>query len=178
MNRIYLTKLSTSPYDAGIGAEPEESRNIFLNEFGLLPPSLQSFLTSDETSEAIADLSEHYDLGIAQTELVAWTIRDTVTGNTYIKELPQLIVRMTGLNLQKSTDIFNYIIKNIFAPYWEDIKKIQISKFGNEESSPQQTPVNPPSFHEQNMASLPKQQYPGEELPETGSNIIDLRNQK
>lgn len=163
MEKNKLDTTNIYPYYAGIGVESDQSREQFLANLKLLPQSLTDFLVSDETADLIGNISEHYDLTDVQTELISWLIRKVATGDEYIKDLPTSISSLVGIGIEQSTEIYNYLIKSVFAPYWEDIKKIQIQKFGLEQTSSQTT------------SQVAK--YPGEDLPETGGNIIDLRNQ-
>lgn len=163
MYKRYLDDVNISPFYAGMGAEPDESVNNFLHDFELLPKSLQDFLLSAETSNSIASLSEHYDLSLLETELAAWVIRNVVTGNVYIKNLPDFLSSAAGIEAGKSIQIANQIVSRLFAQVMEDIKQIQKQKFPDKIEQRAPAAAGP---------------VPGEDLPETGGNIIDLRNQR
>lgn len=174
MYKRYLDDVNISPFYAGAGAEPDESVNNFLRDFELLPKSLQDFLLSAETSNTIASLSEHYDLGLIETELTAWVIRNVVTGDIYIKNLPGLLSSIAGIETGKSNQLANQIVSRVLAPVVEDIKQIQKQRFPDriKQRSPQSTQM---PLAAANLNASTERSILGEDLPETGGNIIDLR---
>ena len=134
-----------------------------------LPIVLGNILTSYKTSEFIEMLAQKYvQLGVQWSD-IARIVRDVVLADIYIGDMPAQISSKLGVDQNTALEIARAIVSQLFAPVIEDIKKLQLQKFGKlpGSSAPQQSPQ-----------ARPPQHIPGEELPETGGNIIDLRNQK
>jgi len=134
-----------------------------------LPIVLGNILTSYKTSEFIEMLAQKYvQLGVQWSD-IARIVRDVVLADIYIGDMPAQISSKLGVDQNTALEIARAIVSQLFAPVIEDIKKLQLQKFGKlpGSSAPQQSPQ-----------ARPPQHKPGEELPETGGNIIDLRNQK
>ena len=134
-----------------------------------LPIVLGNILTSYKTSEFIEMLAQKYvQLGVQWSD-IARSVRDVVLADIYIGDMPAQISSKLGVDQNTALEIARAIVSQLFAPVIEDIKKLQLQKFGKlpGSSAPQQSPQ-----------ARPPQHIPGEELPETGGNIIDLRNQK
>ncbi len=168
--------LDYSPFYAGFDVEKDYIRKTFLDNYINLPQILRDFMVSEDTASKIYNLGSDNDLNKSQIIIMSAMLRYVLIGDIYIKDMPKLLISSISIGEQGANVIFESLVNQILSPVWDDIKKIQIAKFGNEPSSSQQTPINPPSFHEQNMTAPPRQNYPGENLPETGGNIIDLRS--
>ncbi len=133
-----------------------------------LPQSLANLLTNNKTSEFIEALTQKYAQFNTQGPDIARIIRDVVIADIYIGDMPAQISSKLGVDQNTSLEIARAIVSQLFAPVIEDIKKLQLQKFGKLPGSSVSQPPQP---------RLP-QSIIGEELPETGGNIIDLRNQK
>lgn len=163
-----LNYLNSSPFYAGLGDENDKSRTEFLNSFASLSKTLKDFLASTQTADYISNLGRQHQLDEQQTILFAIIIRYVVMGEIYIKDSASMIARFLGVDSNAASLIFNQIVKDLFGPVIEEIKKIQRLKFndriaGETKTQPvsQNQPVQPPSLHEQNVG-----------------NVVDLRNKK
>jgi hypothetical protein len=161
-----LQYINTSPFYAGFDLEEKEIRKRFLRNYLILPPKLREFLVSEVTATKIAALSQTFRLSVNQTILLAMIIRYTVSGNLFIGDMPAQISSSLGIDQNTALEIARAITSQLFAPVIEDIKKLQLQKFGK----------LPGSSTPQPSLQRPPQHIPGEDLPETGGNIIDLRN--
>lgn len=135
-----------------------------------LPPVLSNILTSYKTSEFIENLTLRYSQSSKQGSDVARIIRDVVLADIYVGDVPAQISSKLEIDQNMALEIARAIVSQLFAPVIEDIKKLQLQKFGKlpgSSTSQQTTPSGQPK---------PPQQIIGEELPETGGNIINLRS--
>lgn len=163
-----LNYLNSSPFYAGLGDEDEKNRTEFLNNFAALPKILKDFLASTQTADYISNLGQQYQLDERQVVLLAIIIRYIVLGEIYIKDSVSMIVKFLGVDSNTASLLFNQVVKELFSPVIEEIKKIQRLKFSDRIASEHQAqsinqgqPVQSPSLHEQNMG-----------------NVVDLRNKK
>lgn len=176
--------LDYSPFYAGFDVEKDFVRRDFLNKYAKLPQALKDFLVSDNTAVQIYNLGSSRGLNRSQIIIMSAIIRYVLVGDIYIKEMPKLLISSIAVGEQEANRLFDSLVNQILPPVWEDVKKIQIQKFGAgqiPQSSSTQLAPSSPSLHEQNMAQpnvQPRPKYPGEDLPETGGNIINLRTQK
>lgn len=177
--------INASPFYAGVEFEQDYERESFLSDFRYLPQSLQKFLPAIATSEYIRALAQSYSLDEPKIVLLAMVIRYVLSGKVYIKNMPRMLSQPPlAIPENIAAGIFNKLINELFPVCWEDIKKVQIQKFGgaNQQKQSQSpppptqpglaspTPNAPPSFQSQ-----PPQNVIGADLPETGGNIINLK---
>ncbi|MDP2932982.1 MAG: hypothetical protein Q8N81_02520, partial [bacterium] len=118
----------------------------------------------ETTSEFIESLTQKYAQLSVQGPDIARIIRDVILTDIYIGDMPAQISSKLGVDQNVAVEIARAIVSQLFAPVIEDIKKLQLQKFGKLPGSnaPQQ--------------STTPQKVPGEDLPESGGNIIDLRS--
>lgn len=129
------------------------------NKIDLLPQNISDVLVDAKTADFIGQIVTQNGLGDVQGVELARIIRSVSIGELYLGDFISMIATKLQIDQTKAKEIANMIISQLFGPAIEDIKKVQIQKFG---SSAQSTA--PTTNH-----------YPGEDLPETGGNIIDLR---
>ncbi len=169
-----------SPYFV---VDPSPLSDLALDKFEekieKLSPLMKDILMSPQSSRFIEKTVTSRNLSEIQGQDIARIIRDVIVADIYIGDMPAQISSKLGVDQNAATEIARAIVSQLFAPVIEDIKKLQLQKFGKlpGSSAPQQPRQN---FAPQNLGgqARPPQHIPGEELPETGGNIIDLRNQK
>jgi hypothetical protein len=84
----------------------------------------------------------------------------------FIGDMPTQISSKLGIDQGAALEIARAIVSRLFAPAIDDIKRLQLQKFGK----------LPGSSAQQTSQTKAPQPVPGEDLPETGGNIIDLRS--
>ncbi len=129
-----------------------------------IPPSLYDLMVDNKTSEFIGALTQKYTQLSVREPDIARIIRDVVLADIYIGDMPAQISSKLGVDQNIALEIARTIVSQLFAPVIDDIKKLQLQKFGK---------LPGPSTPQQSSAPRP---VPGADLPETGGNIIDLRN--
>jgi hypothetical protein len=144
----------------------EEEQEAFYSKVKTLPSRVIDILFGLDTADIIKKICTAANLNTQQSAELSRLIRKVLIADIYIGDMPAQISLKLGVDQNTALEIARTIVSQLFAPAIEDIKKLQLQKFGKlpGQSIPQQ--VKPP------------QQIPGEDLPETGGNIIDLRNQK
>jgi hypothetical protein len=138
----------------------------FQDKIDKMPPPLYNLLVDDKTSRFIEALIQKYIQINTRGPEIARIIRDVILADIYIGDMPAQISSKLGVDQNTALEIARAIVSQLFAPVIEDIKKLQLQKFGKlpGSSTPQSSPQRP------------LQHIPGEDLPETGGNIIDLRS--
>lgn len=141
------------------------------NKIDQLPSALANLLTENKTAQFIEMLTQKYAVLNMRGPDIARLIRDIVIGDVFVGDMPQELARRLGIDLATAREIANQIASELFAPVLEDIKKVQMAKFpGRLPTKPVSPPPIPPRQNDEQA-----QKYPGEDLPESGGNIIDLR---
>lgn len=144
-----------------------------------IPISLYNLLVDSKTSEVIEGLNKKYIQLSVQGPDVARLIRDVVIADVFLGDMPQEIQRRLGLDPAMAREVANLIVAQVFVPVLEELKQVHRQEFPNRIS--QSTPSNPPRTvsPSDNLTGQAHQQhqgyYQGEELPESGGNIINLR---
>lgn len=157
-----------TPYDVDIGSLNSNDLEGFISRTLALPQILGRILTNFSTAEFIEEkLGVVFGLNTNQKKEIARIIRDVILADIYIGDMPAQISSKLGVDQSMATEIARAIVSQLFAPVIEDIKKLQLQKFGK---LPNSSTPQPP------QQARPPQHIPGEELPETGGNIIDLRS--
>ncbi|MBI2057721.1 MAG: hypothetical protein HYT63_01930 [Candidatus Yanofskybacteria bacterium] len=158
-NEDLIKYLDSSPFFVDLENESRISRRRFFNDFQKLPESLKDLLVSTKTADLIFSLSKEFSLNNENMRIVAELIRYVVVGNVYIKYIPDLLASGLSISQENARDITGRIINQLFSPVLEDIKKIQIEKFGKKTAEPAPTPapVTPSNINNPN-------------------NTVDLRN--
>lgn len=137
------------------------SLNQFVSRVSDSSKKIIFLLTDPTTAEFIEEkLGQRFKLSENQKTEATRIIRDVLLADTYIADVPLEISKRLGVNTSTGGDIANQIISQLFASALNDIERIQRQKF------PGRVSGQPPA------AAAP---IPGEDLPETGGNIIDLR---
>lgn len=156
------------PYFVDSSKTPGFNWEKFQDKIDALPDSLYDILVDEKTSDFIKLLTQKYIQLSVQGPDLARLIRDVVIGDIFFGDIPSEISKKLGIDSGIAREIANLIVSQLFAPVLDDIKKVQATKFPGRVSQPQ------PPTPQQNIP----RPVPGADLPETGGNIIDLRNQK
>lgn len=156
-----------TPYDVDIGSLNHNDLEEFISRTLMLSQTLDRVLTNFSTAEFIEEkLGTVFKLNSNQKRDVVRIIRDVILTDIYIGDMPAQISSKLGVDQNMALEIARAIVSQLFAPVIEEIKKLQLQKFGK----------LPGSSVSQPFPQRPPQHIPGEELPETGGNIIDLRS--
>ena len=161
-----------SPFFVESESMPEVVWEQLQDKIEQLPPSISNLLTDFRTAEFIEFLSNSKGLSETQGQGISKIVRDVILADVYLGDMPAEISSRLNIDLNSARELANQIASQVFAPVLDDIKKVQVSRFpGRIAQTPvaQQSPIQP--------LSIPRK-FPGSDLPETGGNIIDLRNQK
>lgn len=139
-----------------------------------LPQTLADIMADSITSEFIEGLTKKYIQLSVQGPDIARLIRDVVIADVFIGDMPQELSRRLGIDQQLAREVANQIVSQLFAPILEDLKKVHREKFpGRLPAKPQERGAG---SRVQGTGGQQVAHYQGEELPESGGNIIDLRN--
>ena len=146
-DRELTTYLESSPFYAGFDLENPYTRQDFLAKFVKLSPTQKTLLTSSKTSDFIRAIGQRYNLIGQQVTLLAVIARYLVIGKLRADEVASLTAYYLNITIESATSISNDLIKIISSK-----------------------PIN-------SAPTNPAPPFPGADLPETGGNIIDLRDQ-
>lgn len=130
------------------------------------PESIYLILTEFSTAEFIEEkLGLVFNLTNQQIAELTRIIRDVLLGDRYIGDLISNVSSGLALDREKSKQIVDKILFELFAPALDDIKKIQREKFAdrikNPASSPQQSrPAIDPIIASQRMRGSDQNQRP------------------
>ncbi len=155
------------PYFVDNSKTPGFDWERFQDKIDELSENLYNLLVDEKTADFVGSLARRYAQLNVQGPDIARIIRDVVLADVYIGDMPTQISSKLGIDQNMATEIARAIVSQLFAPVIDDIKKLQLQKFGKLPSS---------STPQQAQQTRPPQHIPGEELPETGGNIIDLRS--
>ncbi len=122
--------LDFSPFYAGFEFEDAGSRRTFFDEYVRLPMTLKDFLVSPEVATQIFNLGKIKGLNEAQTLMISAILKYVLSGHVYLKDVPTLLVHYIKVDDVKAQDIFASLVKQVLAPVWSDVKKIQVLNFG------------------------------------------------
>ena len=170
--------LRLNPYFVDTSATPGFNWERFQDKIDVISDNLFALLVDEATSEFIKSLTQKYIRLSPQGPDVARLIRDVVIADVFIGDMPQELSRRLGIDQQLAREVANQIVSQLFTPVLEDLKKLHREKFpGRLPAKPatQQVPGDRFQVSGQSGQAQP-QKYQGEELPESGGNIIDLRN--
>lgn len=168
-----------SPFFVDSTSMPDSDWERLQNKIDKIPPNLANLLTNNKTSAFIESLTQkHIQLSVQGSD-VARLIRDVVIGDVFIGDMPKEISSRLGVDQAFAREIANQIVSQLFTPVLEDIKKVQNERYPGRLPAKPATPLEPAAT----KGGLPltgqaPQHYQGEKLPESGGNIIDLRNTK
>ncbi len=116
-----------------------------------------------------------YRLTSIQSASLSRLIRKVLIGEIYIGDLPTQIYSDLNLEQSKARELAGILATQLFQPELEDIKKVQATKFPGRLPQKPTTPLEPAATRGDLPLTGQAQHYQGEELPESGGNIIDLR---
>jgi hypothetical protein len=155
-----------SPYFVDNLGTPGFNWEKFQDKIDALSENLYGLLVDEKTADFVRSLTRRYAQLSVQGPDIARIIRDVILTDIYIGDMPAQISSKLGVDQNMALEIARAIVSQLFAPVIEEIKKLQLQKFGK----------LPGSSVSQPFPQRPPQHIPGEELPETGGNIIDLRS--
>ena len=172
--------LNLSPYYVANSKTPGFDWERFQDKIDEISEVLFALLVAEETSEFIKSLTQKYVQLSVQGQDVARLVRDIAIGDVFIGDMPTEISKRLGIDPATAREIANQIVAQLFTPALEDIKKVQAAKFPGKLPAKQQEQGIGSRVQSTDAQTHQQHQnhYQGEELPESGGNIIDLRNQK
>lgn len=157
-----------SPYEIDIeklSSVPAEWE-VFTQKFVGLPGNVKEMMLLIAPG-FIWTLAQEQNLVDSQSADISRIVRDIILGDLFAGDMTRTISDKLGTDQQTAQQIRDKIVKELFAPTIEDIKKIQREKFpervgqGSANAMPQ--PPTPPQ-----IKNAP---------PVNQSNVINLRNQ-
>jgi hypothetical protein len=143
---------TTSPYFALFGVSDPKQRDLFLEQFGKLPPSIQDFLLSPEVAQGIAQVSTQFGLSLDQAEVVARIMREVTVGNLFIGDAPGVFSQKLNCSPQVGTDLTRALVQSVLLPIANDIKKLR-GETPSQPTSPDQ-PASPQAEASDNTLNL------------------------
>ena len=160
-----------SPYEIDmekLSSVPTELE-IFTHKFVGLPRNIKDIMLLTAPG-FIWTLAQNYNLTEEQSGNISRIIRDILLGDLFAGDMSQTISERLELDQQTAQQIRDKLVKELFAPAIEDIKKIQREKFPDRvgqgsANTPRPAMPQPPAPPQ--MKNAP---------PVNQSNIIDLRN--
>ncbi len=163
--------------DSDYFSEHESEQEILYSRINILPTGVINILFGEDTPTILQGISSRNNLSQDQSANLSRTIRSILLADVFIGDLPIEISKQLGISIDVSKQIANDVASQLFQSELEDIKKVQNSKF------PGRLPAssankNPP---QQTISQTPPRQttnYQGYDLPESGGNLIDLRNKQ
>ncbi len=174
--------LSLSPYFVDTSTSPGFNWENYQDKIDRLSEDLFGLLIDDATSEFIKSLTQKYVQLSVQGPDIARLIRDVVIGDVFIGDMPRELSQRLDIDHQLAREVANQIVSQLFTPVLEDLKKVHREKFPGRLPDKPTAPTTPnaPSVAQPPISNTPPiiKHYQGEELPESGGNMIDLRNQK
>lgn len=174
--------LQLSPYSVDGLQTPGFNYSRFQDQLDQLPGELLDFLLDPKPIEFIQSLTQKYIQLSVQGPDIARLIRDVVIADVFLGDMPQEVQRRLGLDPATAREVANLIARELFTPVLEELKQLHRTRFPNR-VSPQPPTANiqqgqPATGYQKTTApQIPSSDYhyPGEDLPESGGNIIDLR---
>ena len=151
-----------SPYFVDYSELSPRQMEIFQDKIDRLPPTLFAPLVGAGSVVAINTIVEHYTLSVGQGSEIARIMRDTLLGDLFIEDFENALVNRLGVNHNLAVAIKQYLLEQILEPLLGDLRTGRTGNFLPH-------PAPPETIHHSTI--------PGADLPETGGNIIDLRDQ-
>lgn len=164
-----------SPYYVDNIDTPGFDWERFQDKIDSISENLYGVLTDEASLNFIKSGLQRYGLSFVQGQEIARIIRDVVIGDIFIGDMPAELAGRLGVDQNTAREMANLIISQLFQPVLEEIKKVQTAKFPERVAQRQMTPA--PTGLPAQTGGQPRP-IPGADLPETGGNIIDLRNQR
>lgn len=141
------------------------------NKIDKVPPALANLLTDNKTSGFIEALTQKYIQLSVQGPDMARLIRDVAIADVFIGDMPQELSRRLGIDQVTAREVANQIVSQLFTPVLEDLKKVHREKFPGRLPAKSTASNAPPTIQPPT-----ERHYQGEELPESGGNLLDLSN--
>lgn len=138
--------------------QSETTWDNFSYKISSTPLTIQDLILGVSAEEFILDITQQLNLQEYQSKNLALIVGEVILGDLFAGDMAQTISEKLGIDLQTAQQIRDKIVKELFAPAIEDIKKIQREKFPDR--TKQGTPPQPQTTS-----------------PVNQSNVIDLRNQ-
>lgn len=154
-----------SPYNVDLQElmSNQSSWEVFANKFIKLPRSIKDLMLTN-SAEFLWSLGHRLNLSEDQSSELSRIIRDILLGDIFIGDMAAIISQKLNEDLSAGKSIANEIVRDLFMPAIEDIKRIQKEKFGDRPREEIRSNANPGS-------------QIGKQAEINQSNVIDLRNQ-
>lgn len=128
--------LDTAIYDPyWVDYERIKQKYIILKRFGdkmeSLPPSFFDVFFHPQMTHYMTSYAENYRLNEQQSADLSRTVRSILFGDVYIGDMPAVIQQKLGIDKDTAGKIAGSLVQNLFKPAMEDIKKMQMKKFGD-----------------------------------------------
>lgn len=166
-------EINLSPYCVDTLEMNGSEWKTFQDKADKLSPRLAELLMAEPFTILLLSVMKRYNLNQDQGTNIARIVRAIAFADLYIGDMPSQLASRLDIDQSTAREIASIVVAQGFGQSLEEIKTIQTNKFGKfPQASPPQNPASRPQ-----MQSSP-QKIPGEDLPETHGNLIDLRNQK
>ena len=116
--------------DTDFFAQNEQEQELFYSKVKTLPGPIIDILFGLDTASLIEGICMDERLNQKQSAELARLIRKTVIADVYIGDMPAQISSKLGVDQNVALEIARNIVSQLFAPAIEDIKKLQLQKFG------------------------------------------------
>lgn len=157
--------LNFSPFFSEPEGLDDSGRLALRARISALPISLQDLLVDYQTAEIIETVTNRFGFGEEQIRNLVTTIRSVIVADVYIGTLISALENGLKIPREQAREIANTVVDQLFKPALSDIKEVQRQKFGH--LMPQAA-----------GGKTPPVKAPGADLPETGGNIINLRDKE
>jgi hypothetical protein len=164
--------LSLSPYFVDNDKAPNFNWERFQDKIEEVPEVLFGVMVDDVTSEFVKSLTQSYLPLRALGSDIARIIRDVILVDIYIGDMPAQISSRLGIDANTAKEVAKQIVSRVFMPVMEDLKKVQMAKFGKWPVPARQ------NFAPQNLGGQAgqNQQLPQQTEPQIYGDTVDLRN--
>ena len=160
-----------SPYEVLTDElEGDRAWDLFFGKYSTLTEPVRNILVGDEAMSVLYSISQQLLLDIADSRALSEIVANVLLGDLFINDMTTTIAQKLNVDQSTAQQIQAKIVKELFAPAIEDIKKIQRDKFPDrigQGTTPAQPTIPQPPAPPQ-MENTP---------PVNQSNVIDLRNQ-
>jgi len=131
---------------------------------------IKNILMDSSTTDFVENLGQAFILSLEQKNDVLRIIRDILLGDLSAGDMTVTIAKKLTISQQTAQQIRDKIVKELFAPAIEDIKKIQREKFPDRVGQGSVNTTRP------TMSQPPAPPQMKNGPPINQSNVIDLRN--
>ncbi len=125
------SKNYNTPYTIDLESLQSESAvKEYMDQVKRCPPSILALMTNESTADFLEDnLGPTFGIEESAVENITRIIKDVLLGKLFAGDITQTIIQTTGADQTTAQKIRDKIVKELFAPALEEIKKIQREKF-------------------------------------------------